>query len=133
MRSGRFSEMMLIIRWQVAVSYFSKFLADQEIHVVAAVLSIFPEWRRWNRQNIPDYVEVYIKASMQTLLRRETKSIYAKALKGEITNVVGVDLPFPEPEDPDLIIDNDTDVGDFREVAGRILAIDVVRRALVRA
>src|SRR3989339_686461 len=47
------------------LSVLSKFLADQGIHVVAAVLSIFPEWRRWNRGKIPDYSEVYLKAFMQ--------------------------------------------------------------------
>ncbi len=51
------------------LSVLSKFLADQDIHVVAAVLSIFPEWRRWNRENIPDYSEVYMRVSMDTLLR----------------------------------------------------------------
>src|SRR3970282_263861 len=77
------------------LSQLSKFLADQGIPVVAAGLSIFPEWRLWNRRNSPDYAEVYVKATMQTLLRRDTKNLYARALKGEITNVVGVDLPFP--------------------------------------
>jgi adenylylsulfate kinase len=115
------------------LSYLSKFLADQEIHVVAAVLSIFPEWRLWNRQNIPDYAEVYVKASMQTLLRRDTKNLYARALKGEITNVVGVDLPFPEPESPELVIDNDVDLVEFEKLTDKILDIDVVRKALGRA
>lgn len=115
------------------LSHISKFLADQGIHVVAAVLSIFPEWRLWNRRNIPDYAEVYVKATMQTLLRRDTKNLYARALKGEITNVVGVDLPFPEPENPELVIDNDADLADFGDLTDKILEIDVVRSALGRA
>ena len=114
------------------LSVLSKFLADQGIHVVAAVLSIFPEWRRWNRQNIPDYSEVYIKASMQTLLRRDIKNLYARAARGEIVNVVGVDIPFPEPENPDLVIDNDVDRLDFKELTDRIMSIDAVREALGR-
>jgi adenylylsulfate kinase len=115
------------------LSQLSKFLADQGIHVVAAVLSIFPEWRLWNRRNIPDYAEVYVKATMQTLLRRDTKNLYARALKGEITNVVGVDLPFPEPENPELVIDNDADLADFGDLTDKILDIDVVRSAMGRA
>jgi adenylylsulfate kinase len=112
------------------LSVLSKFLAGQGINVVAAVLSIFPEWRLWNRENIPDYCEVYIKASMQTLLRRDIKNLYAEALRGEIPNVVGVDIPFPEPENPDLIIDNDFDRVDFTELTDRIMSIDAVREAL---
>ena len=114
------------------LSVLSKFLADQGIHVVAAVLSIFPEWRRWNRENIPNYTEVYIKASMQTLLRRDIKNLYARAARGEIVNVVGVDIPFPEPENPDMVIDNDLDRIEFKEFIDRIMSIDAVRAALER-
>lgn len=112
------------------LSILSKFLADQGIHVVAAVLSIFPEWRRWNRENISDYSEVYVKASMQTLIRRDVKNLYTRALKGEIANVVGVDIPFPEPEDTELVVENDVDRVEFTEFVDRILNIPVVRTTL---
>ncbi|AEF99606.1 adenylyl-sulfate kinase [Methylomonas methanica] len=115
------------------LSVLTKFLADQGIHVVAAVLSIFPEWRRWNRENIPDYSEVYLKASMQTLLRRDIKDLYAKAIKGEILNVVGVDIPFPEPVNPELVIENDIDLVDFQELTARIMNIAAVQKALGNA
>ncbi len=122
-------------RWRNAerLSALSKFLVDQGIHVIAAVLSIFPELRRWNRENIADYSEVYVKASMQTLLRRDIKNLYARALKGEIINVVGVDIPFPEPENPELVIENDIDRLDFKELTDRIMNLDTVREALGRA
>jgi adenylylsulfate kinase-like enzyme len=113
------------------LSHLSKFLSDQGIHVVAAVLSIFPEWRLWNRQNIPDYAEVYMRASMATLLRRDIKNLYARALKGEISNVVGVDLPFPEPVNPELIIDNDNDLMKFDSLSQRIMGLDAVKRAML--
>jgi adenylylsulfate kinase-like enzyme len=112
------------------LSVLSKFLADQGIHVVAAVLSIFPEWRRWNRENIPGYTEVYLKASMQTLLRRDIKNLYAKAMRGELPNVVGVDIPFPEPENPDLVIENDIDRLDFQEFVDRVMNLEIVRKAI---
>lgn len=115
------------------LSVLSKFLADQGIHVVAAVLSIFPEWRRWNRENISSYSEVYIRASMQTLLRRDIKNLYARALRGEIVNVVGVDIPFPEPENPELVIENNLDRLEFKELTDKIMNIDAVREALGRA
>lgn len=113
------------------LSVLSKYLASQNIHVVAAVLSIFPEWRKWNRENILDYSEVYMRVSMDTLLRRDIKDLYAKALRGEITNVVGVDIPFPEPDKPELIIDNDTERVEFDEVVDEILNIDSVRNTII--
>jgi cytidine diphosphoramidate kinase len=114
------------------LSVLSKFLADQDIHVVAAILSIFPEWRRWNRENITDYSEVYIKASLETLLRRDIKNLYAKAMTGEIIDVVGVDIPFPEPENPELVIENDVDRVEFKEIIDNIMNLDVMREALER-
>ena len=115
------------------LSVLTKFLADQGIHVVAAVLSIFPEWRRWNRENIADYSEVYLKASMQTLLRRDIKDLYAKALKGEIIDVVGVDIPFPEPQSPDLVIENDVDLLDVKKLTDRIMRLKAVHEAMSHA
>lgn len=112
------------------LSVISKFLSDEGIHVVAAVLSIFPDWREWNRKNIPEYAEVYIKTSMQTLLKRDIKNLYAKAIKGEIVNVVGVDIPFPEPENPELVIENDLHRTEFKELIDKILNIPAVRAAL---
>ncbi len=112
------------------LSALSKFLADQGIHVVAAVLSIFPEWQRWNRENIPGYSEVYIKVSIPTLLRRDTKDLYSRAMRGEIANVVGVDIPFPEPRNPELIIENSVDRRDFGELTDRIMNLDAVQKAL---
>lgn len=86
-----------------------KFLDSQGIHVVCAILSIFQESREWMRENIQDYFEVYIKVSFDTLLERDSKGLYNKALKGEIVNVVGVDIKFSEPVKPDMMIENEGD------------------------
>lgn len=114
------------------LSVLSKFLAEQGIHVIAAVLSIFPEWRRWNRENISDYSEVYMKSSMPTLLRRDIKNLYARALRGEIVNVVGVDIPFPEPENTELTINNDEDLLEFKSLIDKVMSLEVVQKALSR-
>jgi adenylylsulfate kinase len=112
------------------LSFLSNYLAKQDVHVVAAVLSIFPEWRQWNRDNIDDYCEVYLKASLETLQRRDIKNLYKRALAGEIPNVVGVDIPFPEPENPDLVLENDTDRDNFDDLIESILKTDAVHRAM---
>ena len=115
------------------LSALSKYLADQGINVVAAVLSIFPDWQRWNRDNIKNYNEVYLKSSMETLLRRDIKNLYARAIKGEIKNVVGVDIPFPEPESPDLVLDNNTDRDEFSSFIEKIIDLPLVKKALADA
>ncbi|QLG47852.1 adenylyl-sulfate kinase [Natrinema halophilum] len=98
-----------------------KLLDDQGIHAVCCVLSLFKEHRQWNRQNLSSYFEVYLEVPMETLKRRDAKDLYARAERGEIENVVGVDIPFETPEDPDLVLENDDPPTDPDVLADRIL------------
>jgi len=111
----------------IRISNLTKMLADQNIHVIAAVLSIFPEWQKWNRENIDNYAEVYLKASMSSLRQRDIKDLYEPAFNGLIKNVVGVDIPFPEPEQADLIIDNDAERDNFDDLIEKVFDLKVVR------
>ena len=94
------------------ISNLSNFLNDNNVIIVASVLSIFPSWQLWNKQNIKNYFEVYVKVNFEKLLKREIKSLYKDALSGKINNVVGVDIKFPEPS-PDYIFDNNKNGLDF--------------------
>jgi len=53
-------------------------LAKQGFTVVCCTISMFDSVRDWNRENIPGYFEVYIKASMDTLRRRDQKGLYSQ-------------------------------------------------------
>lgn len=87
------------------LSHLCRVLDKQNINVVAAVLSIFPEWQRWNRENFSKYFEFYLESPLAELKRRDTKGLYDQAEKGLIKNVVGIDIPFPTPPFCDLRID----------------------------
>ena len=110
------------------ISHLSKFLSDQNIHVIAAVLSIFPEWQEWNRNNIKNYQEIYIKVSMDILEKRDINNLYSQAKKGQIKNVVGIDIPFPEPKNPELIIDNNIEMVNFDNILERISSLDAIKK-----
>ena len=97
-----------------------KFLNDEKIHVVCAILSIFPESQKWNRENLQDYYEVYLKVSLDTLIKRDSKGLYGKALKGEIENVVGIDIKFTPPPCPNQVLENEGDVS-IEQIAEKIL------------
>lgn len=103
------------------ISRFCEFLSSQNINVLACVLSIFHDNQKYNKENIPNYKEVYINVSFNTLVKRDNKQLYDKALKGEIKNVVGVDIPFSPPYAPDLVIDNNTESPDFDAMTDLIL------------
>jgi adenylylsulfate kinase len=84
-----------------------RMLDQQDIHVICAVLSIFPAAQAWNRANYRQYFEVYLRVSEEELHRRDVRGLYRQALAGTRENVVGVDIPFPEPPSPDLVVDNE--------------------------
>lgn len=88
-------------------SRLCQLLSAQGVDVVCATISMFHSCQQWNRGNIPYYREVYVRASRATLENRDHKGIYAGARRGELTNVMGVDLPVEEPQQPDVVVDND--------------------------
>lgn len=102
-------------------SRLCKLLCDQGIHVVCAKLSNAPDIREWNRRNIADYREIYLRAGDARPEELDTKGLYRGYRRGEIDNVVGMDIPFHEPTAPWMTIDNDRRVGVDR-IADDILA-----------
>ena len=85
--------------------------------MVCAILSIFHESQRWNRENLNGYREIYLDVSMDTLRRRDFRGLYERAFNGEEQDVVGVDMEFPPPYAPDLVINNDQDYADLAAMA----------------
>lgn len=96
-------------RKQLALLYgrVCRMLASQGINVVCTTVSMFHNVRNWNRENIPSYIEIYLKVPMETLIARDQKQLYSRAMKGEIKNVVGVDIEMEEPANPDVLLIND--------------------------
>ena len=111
----------------VRISHLCKMLSDQEIHVIAAVLSIFPEWQEWNRAHLPHYAQIYLKVPMPQLKKRNKKNLYDDAENGKIKNVVGVDIPFPEPVNSDLILDNGPECADFSPFLKQIMKMPALQ------
>lgn len=83
-----------------------KMLSEQGIDVVICVIAMYDECRQWNHDNIENYHEIYLRVSIDELIRRDQKQLYSRVLKKEISNVMGMDIPFEEPKNPEVIIDN---------------------------
>lgn len=88
------------------ICQLGKFLDEQGIHVVCAILSLFPECRSWNREHLKYYYEVFIDTPMRHLVQRDSKGIYQRFNRGEIRHVAGLDIEFPRPESADITIRN---------------------------
>lgn len=92
-------------RLKAAMNYarLCALLSRQGLTVVCCTISMFDIVRAWNRENIPGYVEVYIKASIETLRQRDQKGLYSSGKQ----NAAGVDFQVELPKAPDLILEND--------------------------
>lgn len=88
-------------------SRLCKELSEQGIDVICATISMFDTCREWNRKNIKNYKEIYIKVPMNVLIERNQKGLYSGALNGDIKNVMGIDIDFQEPKNPDMVVIND--------------------------
>jgi adenylylsulfate kinase len=91
--------------------------------VLASAISPYDETRRHARAAVEEFgpfVEVYVRASVDECARRDVKGLYEKAFKGEITGFTGVDDPYEEPNDAEVVVD--TEQHDPEESAALILA-----------
>lgn len=70
-----------------------KELADKGTDVVVCSISMYEDVRAWNRANLENYREIYVKASMDTLYRRDQKKLYSSGAK----QVVGWTCPGMSP------------------------------------
>lgn len=84
------------------VFHLCKLLSDQGISIVICSIAMYEDIRAWNRENLANYREIYVRVTRDTLYRRDQKKLYSAG-----TQVVGKDLPWDEPEHPDLIVQND--------------------------
>jgi len=77
-------------------------LINQGIDVVISVIGLFKELHRWNKENIPNYIEIFIDTPLEELINRDPKGLYKKHKSGEIKNIAGMDLKVDFPVDPDI-------------------------------
>jgi adenylylsulfate kinase len=91
------------------VSYLAKVLSRNGVISIVALISPYKVSRESARELIGEdrFLEVYIKASLAACEKRDPKGLYAKARKGEIKNMTGIQDPYEPPESPDIIIETE--------------------------
>ncbi|MGA8014371.1 MAG: sulfate adenylyltransferase [Candidatus Dormiibacterota bacterium] len=88
------------------IGYVSRLVAQHGGVAIAAAISPYREIRDEVRSQTPHFVEVHVHCSLEELVRRDVKGLYAKALRGEIANFTGVSDPYEEPVDPEVRVDS---------------------------
>jgi adenylyl-sulfate kinase len=89
------------------IAFVCTLLTRNGVPNIAAAISPFQNVREYARESIGQYVEVYTRCSLDACIERDVKGMYKKALAGEIKGFTGVDDPFDDPENPEVICDTD--------------------------
>ena len=94
-RAGEICRVLADAGMIVITSFISPFKVDRD-----AVRALFPKGQ---------FIEVYVKASVEACEKRDTKGLYKKARAGEIKNFTGIDSPYEAPEKAEVVVDTESE------------------------
>jgi len=89
------------------VIFVAKILAKNGVTTIVPLISPYRETRANARKEIPDFIEIWVKTSVDECIKRDPKGLYKKALAGEIKNLTGLQAPYEEPQNAELILDTE--------------------------
>jgi len=87
------------------IGYVARLVSRSGGVAITAAISPYREVRDEIRTETPGFVEVYVRCPLDTLVERDVKGLYKKALAGEIANFTGVSDPYEEPLHPEVVCD----------------------------
>jgi len=89
------------------VTFVAKLLTRNGVAVLASFVSPYNKIRAYSRKEIGEYILVYVKCHVEICEERDVKGMYAKARAGEIKDFTGIDHPFEEPDNVDIVVNTD--------------------------
>ena len=101
------------------IGFVCQLLSRNGVAAIAAAISPYREVRDEVRARIGRFVEVYVECPLDTLVERDVKGLYKKALAGEIQNFTGVNDPYEPPLNPEVVARTDRESPE--ESAARVL------------
>jgi 3'-phosphoadenosine 5'-phosphosulfate synthase len=87
------------------IGYVARLVARSGGVAITAAISPYREVRDEVRAQTPNFVEVFAHAPIETLVERDVKGLYRKAIAGEIANFTGVSDPYEAPLQPEVSCD----------------------------
>jgi len=92
------------------IGFVARLLARNRVVVLGAAISPYRQSRDDVRRAIESdgirFLEVFVRCPLGTLIERDVKGLYAKALAGEVKHFTGISDPYEEPLSPDIVVDS---------------------------
>lgn len=102
------------------IAFVCGLLTRNGVMCISAAISPYRETRDWARKEIGNFVEIYVKCSIDVCRQRDVKGLYKLADEGKLKGFTGVDDPYEEPIHPELIVETDKET--VEESVNRIFA-----------
>jgi len=108
----------------------AKLFVDAGLVVLTAFISPYKKDRDAARSLVgsDEFVEIFVKCPLEICERRDVKGLYEKARRGVVKQFTGIDDPYEEPEDPEIIVE--TDKADLEQSVEEILKFLEARRLI---
>lgn len=87
------------------IAFLAGKISKHGVLVIVPVIAPYKEARAKARALSLNFAEVFIKTSLDEVIKRDVKGLYKKALSGEIKNFTGISDPYEEPENPEILIE----------------------------
>jgi adenylylsulfate kinase len=102
------------------LAFMGKMLTRNGVCAIVAAVSPLRQHRDRARQMVDQFMEIHVKASLDTCKQRDPKGLYKRAERGEIADIAGWHMPFEEPEKPEVVCETDTE--DIDTCVNKVLA-----------
>lgn len=86
------------------VTFVAKVLSRNGVIVLVGLISPFRAFRQYAREEIGEFMEVFVDTSLEECIQRDPKGLYKLAQEGKIKDLTGLQDPYEEPENPELVI-----------------------------
>jgi len=98
-----------IINHNKKVANIAKLLLEHDVSVCVSKISPFIENRDDARQILKDhnFLEVYVKCSIDSCEKRDVRGMYKKARSGKMSNFIGIHVTYEPPINPELVVDTE--------------------------
>ena len=101
------------------LAYECNILNRNGIVTLVVAVSPYRDARDTCRRAIKNFVEVYCRCPMEVLLKRDDTGLFERAKRGQIQHVAGINAPYEEPLNAEVVLDTDRDT--IKESVGKVI------------
>jgi adenylylsulfate kinase len=101
------------------IGFIANLLSRNNIAVVASFISPYKKQREYLRENVNNFIEIFVDSPLSVCEKRDPKGMYKKARSGKIKNFTGVDDPYEIPESPDIHLN--TSEGEIKDNVKKVM------------